>query len=500
MPLPRRITLFRTLALLGAIAIAPACDTTRAPFTDVTAPSPTSPRFVVVPAQGTASSLDFATWNLDWFGDAANGPTNEALQQANVRDVIAGADADIWALEEVVTKAAFDTLVARLPGYAGVLANDPSVVNGPQYYSDFSNMEQKVALVYKTSVATVKSAQIILTANDFDFAGRPPMEVKLSVNVNGATEDLVVIVLHMKAGADGASYTRRQNAGAALKSYLDTTYPTQKVIVLGDWNDDVDTSILAGSPTPYANFVSDNARYTYPTKALSDAGLSSEVNYTGSVIDQHLVTNELLADYVASSAEIFRADQYVASYGTTTTDHYPVLTRYTVPSGGGTTNQPPSASFTSSCTNLACTFADGSTDADGTVAGWSWTFGDGATATTQNPSHSYAAAGTYTVSLTVTDNLGATSSTSKSVTVSAPASGITLTTRGYKVRGSARVDLTWSGATGTTVDVIRNGAKVASPANSGAYTDVLGKVTGSFTYSVCNAGTNVCSPASSVTF
>jgi len=493
----RRMSLVRSLATLTALLLATACEPA---FTvaDVAAPplTPSAPRYT---AQGTASTLDVGTWNIEWFGDPSFGPTNEALQQSNVRDVIAGADEDIWGLEEVVTKAAFDTLIARLPGYAGLLANDPSVVNGPQYYSDFSNMEQKVALVYKTSIVTVKSAQIILTAYDYDFAGRPPMEVKLTANLNGAAEDLVVIVLHMKAGADGDSWQRRQNAGAALKTYLDATYPTQKVIVLGDWNDDVDTSILAGSPTPYANFVADTARYRYPTKALSDAGLTSEVNYAGSVIDHQLVTNELLVDYIAGSAQIFRADQYVPSYGTTTTDHYPVLTRYTVPAGGPT-NVPPTASFTSSCTNLSCTFTDASTDPDGTVTAWSWAFGDASSSTVRNPSHTYSAAGTYTVSLTATDNLGASSTTTRTVTVTAPAGGITLTTRGYKVRGSARVDLTWSGATGSTVDVLRNGTKIAAPANTGTYTDVLGKVVGTFTYQVCNTGTTTCSPTSSVTF
>ena len=84
--------------------------------------------------------------------------------------------------------------------------------------------------------------------------------------------------------------------------------------------------------------------------------------------------------------------------------------------------------------------------------------------------------------------------------MSAPASGITLSTRGYKVKGSARVELTWAGATGSTVDVFRNNAKVASPSNTGAWTDVLGKVSGTFTYKVCNAGTATCSPTSSVTF
>ena len=487
----------RTTAALAAALLVAACDAPLAPLSSPIA-EPGAPHFVTVPAQGSASTLDIGNWNVEWFGDTGFGPTNETLQQSNVRDVMAGADLDIWGLQEVVSKSAFDTLVARLPGYAGLLANDPSVVNGPQYYSDFSNAEQKVALVYKTSIATVRSAQIILTASDYDFAGRPPMEVKLTATLNGATEDLVVIVLHMKSGADIDSYTRRQNAGAALKNYLDTTYPTQKVIVIGDWNDDVDTSILAGSPTPFANFVNDGARYNFPAKVLSDAGGTSEVSYPGSLIDQQLLTNELLIDYVAGSVQVFRADQYVANYGTTTTDHYPVLTRYTIPAGTG--NISPSASFTSSCTNLACTFTDASTDPDGTVTGWSWNFGDGATSTTRSPSHSYAAGGTYTVSLTATDNLGATGSTSRSVTVTAPASGITLSTRGYKVRGSAKVDLAWSGATGSTVDVIRNSVKVATPANSGAYTDTLGKVTGSFSYQVCNTGTTVCSPPSSVTF
>ena len=495
MSLATRVSRIRPFLLAASLALLVACETAT-----VNAPlaAPGSPRFATVPAQGTATTLDIGNWNVEWFGDTGFGPTNETLQQSNVRDVIAGADLDIWGLQEIVSKPAFDTLIARLPGYAGLLANDPSVVNGPQFYSDFNNAEQKVALLYKTSIATVRSAQIILTASDYDFAGRPPMEVKLTVTLNGATEDLVVIVLHMKSGADATSYQRRQNAGVALKNYLDTTYPTQKVIVIGDWNDDVDTSILAGSPTPYANFVSDNARYNFPAKVLSDAGGTSEASYPGSLIDQQLVTNELLVDYTAGSVQVFRADQYITSYATTTSDHFPVLTRYTVPAG--TANTPPTASFTSSCANLSCTFTDASTDPGGSVVAWSWTFGDGGTSTTQSPSHAYTAAGTYAVGLTVTDNLGATSSTSQSVTVTAPTSGITLSTRGYKVKSSARVDLTWTGATGATVDVYRNSAKVATPSNTGAYTDVLGRVTGTFTYKVCNAGSATCSPTSSVTF
>ena len=56
----------------------------------------------------------------------------------------------------------------------------------------------------------------------------------------------------------------------------------------------------------------------------------------------------------------------------------------------------------------SCSFdATGSSDPDGTIASYSWTFGDGSTATGASPSHLYAASGNYSVVLTVVDNNGA---------------------------------------------------------------------------------------------
>lgn len=317
--------------LAAAVFALTALTPTACKYADVAAPatlSPIAPRFAVIPAQGTATSLDIGNWNLEWFGDPVNGPTNDALQESNVKDVIAGADLDIWGVEEVVdTTNEWNLLKSQLPGYTGIVANEPIVVNGPQYYSDFSNTEQKVGILFKNSIATLLGAKIILTANDYDFAGRPPMEVKLRVTLNGATEDIVVIVLHNKCCSDATSWQRRQNASIALKNYVDATYPTQKVWVIGDWNDDTDTSITVGSPTPWANFLSDPARYTFPTKALSDAHIASTVSYSD-FIDHQLFTNEVGASYIAGSASVLRADTYISSYGTTTSDHYPVFSRY----------------------------------------------------------------------------------------------------------------------------------------------------------------------------
>ena len=168
--------------------------------------------------------------------------------------------------------------------------------------------------------------------------------------------------------------------------------------------------------------------------------------------------------------------------------------------GGGTPNAAPAASFTYSCSGLTCSFTDASTDSDGTVASWSWSFGDGATSTAQHPSRTYAAGGSYTVQLTVTDNGGATGSKSQTVTVTAPSSGISLSVAGRKSKGYAYADLSWSGASGTSVDVYRNGAKLTTTPNDGAHTDSLGKVAGTFTYRVCEAGTTTCSNEASVTF
>ncbi|MEZ4422279.1 MAG: PKD domain-containing protein [Gemmatimonadota bacterium] len=69
-------------------------------------------------------------------------------------------------------------------------------------------------------------------------------------------------------------------------------------------------------------------------------------------------------------------------------------------------NQMPVAAFTATCTDLDCTFTDGSSDPDGSVVSWLWDFGDGTTSTASSPTHTYVSAATFTVSLTVTDDQG----------------------------------------------------------------------------------------------
>jgi PKD repeat protein len=257
----------------------------------------------------------------------------------------------------------------------------------------------------------------------------------------------------------------------------------------------------------------------------------------------------------------------------------------TVPQDGPP-NARPTAAFTHNCTDLSCTFTDGSTDTDGTVNVWSWDFGDGTSETARNPTHTFASAGTYTVTLVATDNDGATGTASGVLTVTAPSpntpprawfvvycnvlkcrisslssdtdgsvvglnwtlgDGTTLTTSGihlihdypaagtYTVTlratdddgatsqasrtfpitsaislsvtgqvdaGQQHVTVTWSGATGSTVDLYLNRGLQGQEPNDGLYTASrplpgLSK----YTYNVCQRGSvTLCSNEATKTF
>ncbi|TWX58564.1 S8 family serine peptidase [Colwellia hornerae] len=76
---------------------------------------------------------------------------------------------------------------------------------------------------------------------------------------------------------------------------------------------------------------------------------------------------------------------------------------------------------------------------------------------------------------------------------------ITADASGYKAKGKNKVDVTWSGAATSSVDIIRNGSLRTTTANDGAYTDSF-RTSGSFTYKVCDQGTSNCSADITVNF
>lgn len=84
-------------------------------------------------------------------------------------------------------------------------------------------------------------------------------------------------------------------------------------------------------------------------------------------------------------------------------------------------NAPPVARATVVVTGMTAAFdASGSSDSDGTIASYAWTFGDGASGTGKTATHDYTG-GTFTAKLTVTDDKGATATTDVPVSISVPA-------------------------------------------------------------------------------
>ena len=122
------------------------------------------------------------------------------------------------------------------------------------------------------------------------------------------------------------------------------------------------------------------------------------------------------------------------------------ITLFVIPAGNG--NQPPAAVInatpTSGLAPLAVSFnGSSSSDADGTIASYSWDFGDGSSATGVTTSHTYNTAGNYTARLTVTDDDGASSSTTVTISVSAPtpAAPSTLTA---SATSASQINLAWT--------------------------------------------------------
>ncbi|SIN83114.1 PKD domain-containing protein [Chitinophaga niabensis] len=115
---------------------------------------------------------------------------------------------------------------------------------------------------------------------------------------------------------------------------------------------------------------------------------------------------------------------------------------------------------TSDCESLITKFVDNST---GTPVSWQWDLGNGSTSTQQSPSASYTTAGTYKVKLTVKNAAGATNSIEKTVTVwekpqpdftASPAKGcipfnVTFTDKSNPVNGTITT-YSWDFGDGTT--------------------------------------------------
>ena len=284
-------------------------------------------------------------WNIEWFGSAANGPTNDTQQQANVQTILQNIGADIYGLIEVVDESRLAAVVANMPGYTYVISNYGShtntSVNPPSNLAE----AQKLAYVYKTSVFSNVTTQPLVSegintaadisnpAYNYFASGRFPYMLSADATLNGITQNIKFVLLHGKANTSPTttSYNRRKSGSDTLNFTLNSMYANEKIVVLGDFNDDLDSTITAGiNPriSSYSAFINDNLNFVTSTLPLSLAGKKSTVSYND-VIDHTVISNEMSCYYMANTANILTdVTTLVSNYGSSTSDHYPVFTRF----------------------------------------------------------------------------------------------------------------------------------------------------------------------------
>jgi hypothetical protein len=154
------------------------------------------------------------------------------------------------------------------------------------------------------------------------------------VTLDGITKSIRFVAVHAKANTSPTitSYNRRKAGADNLHAYLNTTYPTDNIMILGDFNDDLDVTITDGIAPPttsYSAFTNDAVNFSSPTlSSLSASGKQSTVGYN-QMIDHVVLSNEMQPFFMNNSAAVLTdVTSLVTNYASTTTDHYPVFTRY----------------------------------------------------------------------------------------------------------------------------------------------------------------------------
>lgn len=300
---------------------------------------------ITIPVSGNTynpdNTLEVVNYNIEWFGStqAGLGPTDKDQQEANINTILSNIKADIFGLLEVVDIARLQRIVNAMPGY-GMYVSDFGSYADNVSDPDYANA-QKLAFVYKTAMfKNIKISDLLRCSEaqscaDYNYwsGGRFPYLLDADVTLNGVTKHLTFVLIHAKANTSptATSYDRRKNGADDLKAKLDSDFPGKNFVILGDFNDDLNQTITAGvSPptTSYSAFTTDSTNYFPLTLPLSIAGKKSTVSYS-SVIDNVIVSKAMNTFYINGTAEILSSVAgLVSNYGSTTTDHYPVLTRY----------------------------------------------------------------------------------------------------------------------------------------------------------------------------
>jgi len=328
-------------------------------------------------------TFNVAAYNLSFFASSGSAailrtPAQITEQIKNIGIVLQHLDADIVAFEEMSGDSGLNVLLSNVNTATG--KNYKGIVSG--YWShkeltDTTYPPQKIGFIYDASRIAVDSSELPraifgdstnggygyfngggVYGSSFWSSGRLPFMGTFIATVNSKRQKIKMIVIHAKSGGDADSYQRRISDLAVLHDSLSNAkYDNENIIILGDFNDRLSTSIYTGHPSSYQIFV-DDGNYQKLTYSLDTAGLTSFPGDTG-MIDNILFKPAQSSDgtvamnmvhnsgpspvwdiaaagdggivYLDSTAAIEDARQYITDYNKVTgSDHLPIDTRFDI--------------------------------------------------------------------------------------------------------------------------------------------------------------------------
>jgi endonuclease/exonuclease/phosphatase family metal-dependent hydrolase len=307
---------FPALLLILAIFLwAPACKTGTTDDSGNNNNINPTPTPIQITSEGSANTLEIATWNLEHF------PINGNTTIEKLATIIDQLDIDIYAVQEIEDTSSFDNLIDNLDGYTGIYSD--------HNYGDGSY--QKTGIIYKQDMITLLSSQLLFIADGYAFP-RPPLMLYLQTEKEGKIFDFYLIVIHLKAFSEPENVERRRAASLALKTYIDNKIAdpneTEKdYIIAGDWNDEITDPV---DENAFQIFIDAPNAYRFLTDVLADDPVNASFPSWGSLIDHILISEDCFNEYNGGTIKTIRLDDQYSEYSVYISDHRPVMAAFPV--------------------------------------------------------------------------------------------------------------------------------------------------------------------------
>ncbi|MFB3844650.1 MAG: endonuclease/exonuclease/phosphatase family protein [Candidatus Cloacimonadaceae bacterium] len=267
-------------------------------------------------AFGTDSSFDLVTWNIENF------PKHDPETSELLSNILPNLHADCIAVQEVANTSALYSLVNKMTGWS---------------YRISSSGDTKTAILFNTATVQVDSFATIFTGMSNPFPRAP-----LLVRLHWQNQVIYLISMHLKAFGDNVidasdpndEEVRRQYACKLIDQYIERNLPDQKVIVVGDMNDQIQEP---PSTNVFMTFINKPDEYCFADMSIAQHITEQNCSYPYylSQLDHILITNELFSAFNTSGKYVrtLQIENYItpggwSNYENMISDHRPVAARF----------------------------------------------------------------------------------------------------------------------------------------------------------------------------